>query len=326
MKTIIVLTAAVMLVLLGCSERAERSGSEPERSAEEVRLEHSRHIDSTTLWAYTRAAEVGLSRLTAEAWLLVDDATGRVISQKNAHRRMLPASLTKMMTCLLALEHGHLDDTIAITPDVYIARNSRVKSGDSYRAADLLTEMMLQSDNDAAYALANHVAGDTTAFCQMMNSKATYLGMDSTHFVNPNGMPGGRPSADDPLQGENFTTARDLLVLARYAMSDTAFASIVRTPFADIPLVDGRHLPSPNTNELLRSYEGCIGVKTGFTRKAGFCLVSAARRGDTTLFLVLLKSKTLEARFTESAALLDYGFRIMEHYKKAIFSKDYFAN
>ena len=307
---------SVILAVVGCSGGGAHPVVEDLRSAEDIRLEHSRLIDSTTLWAQNNPADVGLSRLTAEAWLLVDDATGRVISQRNAHRRMLPASLTKMMTCLLTLEHGRLGDTVVITPDVYVARNSNSKPGDSYRASDLLTEMMLLSDNDAAYALAKHVAGDTTAFCRMMNDKAAYLGMDSTRYVNPNGMPGGRPSADDPLQGENYTTARDLLVLARYAMADTTFARIVATPFADIPLVDGRHLPSPNTNELLRSYDGCIGVKTGYTRKAGFCLVSAARRGDTTLYLVLLKSKNLEARFTESAALLDYGFQVIKRYKE----------
>ncbi len=270
-------------------------------SAEELRLQHCWRIDSTTIAVDSLMEREALGALTAEAWMLVDDSTGLLLSAKNADRRMFPASLTKMMTCLLALESGRLADSIVITDDVYVAKNSRVRAGDGYLAGHLLCEMMLQSDNDAAYALAKHLAGGTLAFCEMMNRKAAYLGMDSTHFANPNGMP----------NDSNYTTARDLLVLARYCMGDSSFAKIVGTPFMDIPLTDGRHLPCPNTNAMLETYPGCIGVKTGFTRQAGACLASAAKRDGHTLFLVLLNSKTLNTRFSESEALLDYGFRVM---------------
>ena len=285
----------MILMVTGCGMGIV--GSEVELSAEELRLQDSQRIDSTVVLDSV-AGKALCEQLSAEAWILVDDSTGQLLSAKNAHRRMAPASLTKMMTCLLALEQGNMNDTIVITKDVFIEKDSRVRLGDSYLLGNILREMMLQSDNDAANAIAKHLGGDIPSFCRMMNDKAVYIGMDSTHFANPNGMP----------NDSTYSTARDLLVLARYCMRDSAFAQIVSTPFLDIPLLDGRHLPCDNTNLLLRNYEGCIGVKTGYTRRAGACLASAARREGRTLFLVLLNSKTQSSRFAESSVLLDYGF------------------
>ena len=171
---------------------------------------------------------------------------------------------------------------------------------------NLIYEMMMLSDNDAAYAIAKHIGGDTLTFCNMMNEKAAYLGMINTHFANPNGMP----------NFQNYSTAKDMMTLVRYCMADSAFAQIVGTASKDISLIDKRHLPCKNTNVLLEKYDGCIGIKTGYTKLAGYCLASAARRGDTTLFLILLNSKSLASRFTESALLLDYGFNVMTAYRE----------
>jgi D-alanyl-D-alanine carboxypeptidase len=281
------------------------------RSEEEIRLDESCHIDTTALRAVLNPDTIEgweqLSQLTAEAWMLIDDSTGVVISQKNAYQRMFPASLTKMMTCLLTLENGEKGDTIEITEDVYIEHDCRVRLGDQYLLGDLLHEMMMQSDNDAANALAKHLGGDIPSFCDMMNKKAEFLRMDSTHFANPNGMP----------NDSTYSTAHDLLVLARYCMRDTAFAKIVGSPLIDVPLIDGRHIACQNTNLLLGKYDGCIGVKTGYTRQAGSCLASAATRNGITLHLVLLKSRSRSSRFSESATLLDYGFRVAEAMRKA---------
>ena len=272
------------------------------RSEEEIRLERACHIDSTTLLLDSVWYRDSLGKLSAEAWILVEDSTGFLLSAKNDNKRMFMASLTKMMTCLLALENGNMGDTVVITQDVFLTKDSRVRPGDSYLLANLIREMMLQSDNNAATALAKHIAGSTESFCEMMNAKAAYLGMDSTHFANANGMP----------NDSNYSSARDLVVLSRYCMADSVFASIAGTPFMDIPLADGRHLPCENTNLLLQQYEGCIGVKTGYTRQAGSCLASAAERNGTRLFLILLNSRSRSSRFTESAALLDYGFRVLQ--------------
>ena len=245
-----------------------------------------------------------LAGLSAKAWLLVDDSTGFIISQKDADRKLFIASITKMMTCLLALENGNPDDTVCIAAEDCVTHDSSVKAGDTFLLGDLIREMMMVSDNDAAYTVARHIGGDTLTFCDMMNAKARYLGMDSTHFANPNGMP----------NNDNYSSAGDLVRLARYCLWDSVFSEIVSTAEADLPLLDGRHLPCLNTNLLLTTYEGCIGIKTGYTRQAAGCLASAATRRGTTLCLVLLGSPGRSARFRESAILLDYGFRAMEAY------------
>ena len=285
-----------LLLLLSCYA----CGSGERLTPEEQRLRKIALIDST-LQDYVRLDSVEgfdqLEGLSAEAWMLIDDSTGFIISQKNADEKLFIASITKMMTCLLALENGNLDDTVCITKDVFIVRDSWVKIGDSYRLGDLVYEMMMMSDNNAAYAIAQHIAGDTLTFYNMMNEKAQYLGMDSTHFASPNGMP----------NDDNYSSASDLVRLSRYCMCDSLFADIVGTAEKDIPLLDGRHLPCMNTNLLLTSYDGCIGIKTGYTRQASGCLASAATRDNTTLFLVLLGSRGRSLRFKESVILLDYG-------------------
>lgn len=297
---LLVLLAAVVSCRWG-----DQAGSRVALTPEQIRLEHINTIDSTTLstiFTPDSTATEQLEALSADAWMLIDDATGMVISQKYANEPRFMASLTKMMTCLLALENSNLEDTVRITEDVFICRDSRVRLGEGYLLGDLLYEMMLQSDNDAAYALAKHVGGDTIRFCEMMNEKAAYLGMENTHFANPNGMPAP----------DNYSTAGDLIRLARYAMRDSLFAAIVGTTEKKVPMIDGRHMDCYNTNVLLSSYDGCIGIKTGFTRQAGYCLASAATREGRTLYCVLLNSRSMRTRFTESAILLDYGFRVMK--------------
>ena len=300
----------ILLLSLCCLTACNtgRSGGASPLTPEQERLSHINMIDSVTLPSLLHLDSIeGIDKLesiSAEAWMLIDDNTGFVISQKYANEPAFMASLTKMMTCLLALENGNLSDTVMITEDVFIARDSRVRLDDGYLMSHLIDEMMLVSDNDAAYALAKHIGGDTLTFCEMMNEKAAYLGMTNTHFANPNGMP----------NFENYSSACDLVRLSRYCMRDSSFAQIVGTKEKDIPLTDGRHMPCRNTNVLLTTYDGCIGIKTGFTRQAGNCLASAATRNGVTLYLVLLNSRSMSSRFTESAILLDYGFNVMEAY------------
>lgn len=292
--------------LTSCGGKNDQETIDPEQA----RLEQAIHIDTVSLAMAvnpdTIEGHAMLDALTADAWMLIDDSTGMVISAKNAHERRYMASITKMMTALLVLEQGQLTDTIEITDDIYIDKNAHVKVGDTYLTGDLTYEMMMQSDNNAAYALAKHVAGDTLTFYDMMNRKARYLHMDNTNFANPNGMP----------NDNNYSCAADLIKLARYCMRDSIFAAIAGTTKKNIQLTDGRQMECRNFNELIHTYEGCTGIKTGSTLKAGFCLAASATRDNTTLTLVLLKSRTSDARFAESAALLDYGFRVMKAYKQ----------
>lgn len=298
---------ALLLSMTACHNdgKAVTAALTPEQEL----LAEINNIDSVTFQTIINPDSVEgfdkLSTLSAEAWMLIDDSTGMVISQKYANEPQYMASLTKMMTCLLALENGNMADTVEITKDVFISRNSRVRLGERYLLGNLIYEMMLQSDNDAAYAIAKHLAGDTLKFCGIMNEKAAYIGMSNTHFANPNGMP----------NINNYSTACDLIRLARYSMRDSAFATVVGTAYKDVPLVDGRHMACYNTNVLLNKYQGCIGIKTGFTRQAGNCLASAATRDGITLYLILLNSRSRSSRFNESAILLDYGFKAMKAFR-----------
>ncbi len=305
-KTVIYGLLLIVATIVSCTSGDSFGGRM--LSPEQERLARINMIDSTSLSEVVNLDSIDgfeqLSSLTADVWMLIDDSTGCIISEKNADEQRPMASITKMMTCLLALENGQMNDTIEITQDVYIAKDSRVKLGDKYTMRHLIDEMMLLSDNDAAYALAKHIGGDTLKFCDMMNEKAAYLGMTHTHFANPNGMP----------NLNNYSTASDLVRLSRYCMRDSLFAAIVGNVEKDVPLLDGRHMPCRNTNALLKTYEGCLGIKTGFTRLAGNCLASAATRNGTTLYLVLLNSRSMSSRFTESAILLDYGFNVMKTY------------
>ena len=305
-KTVLYGLLLIVATIVSCTSGDSLGGRM--LSPEQERLARINIIDSTSLGEVVNLDSIEgfeqLSSLTADVWMLIDDSTGCIISEKNADEQRPMASITKMMTCLLALENGQMNDTIEITQDVYIAKDSRVKLGDKYTMRHLIDEMMLLSDNDAAYALAKHIGGDTLKFCDMMNEKAAYLGMTHTHFANPNGMP----------NLNNYSTASDLVRLSRYCMRDSLFAAIVGTVEKDVPLLDGRHMPCRNTNALLKTYEGCLGIKTGFTRLAGNCLASTATRNGTTLYLVLLNSRSMSSRFTESAILLDYGFNVMKTY------------
>ncbi len=283
--------------------------SDAERSAEDILIDHCYQLDTTSIRAVLPPDSISMAKLqteiTADSWILIEEEQGLLIASKNARKKQYPASLTKMMTGKLVLDKGCLNDTVTITEDVFLVRDGMLKLGYTLLEHDLLQEMMLQSDNDAAYALATQLAVDTLAFCKMMNERASLLHMDSTHFANPNGMP----------NDSTYSSARDLLTLARYCMKDSTFAAIAGTLSMKIPLLDGRHLNILSTNNMLREYDGCIGIKTGYTRQAGGCLAVAAKRKDVTLFLVLLKSRSRSSRFTEAKILLDYGFRVMEDYR-----------
>lgn len=241
----------------------------------------------------------GFDDLSAQSWLLVEGRTGRVLSEKSADSVMYPASMTKVMTCLLAVESGHLRDTVTIGADAARIISTTVRAGDKFILRDLLDEMMLESDNGAARAVADHLSRDGN-FIDKMNARARKLGMTHTRYANPHGL----------FDSQNYTTARDMITLIRFAMKDTTFAAIVGNYQKDVPLVypAGKVMHCKSTNKLLSRYEGAQGVKTGYIRAAGGCLASAAKRNGVQLYLVVMKCSPVRARFDESAFLLDYGF------------------
>ena len=175
--------------------------------------------------------------------------------------------------------------------------------------ADILQQMMMISDNGAATAVGEAVGGDEATFAAMMNEKAQAIGAVNTHFVNMNGMP----------DANHYSTARDMAKIAAYAMHNDAFRQIVGTKAKNIYYIapQGHKTYCRNTNELLESYPGCTGIKTGWTSAARGCLSAAAKRGDKELIAVVMHSDDDETRFSEAAALLDYGFEQEEEAAKA---------
>ena len=235
-----------------------------------------------------QAGAVGTSASSA---VLLEQQSGRVLYEQNADEERLIASITKIMTAVVALEHGSLQQEYTVTAqDMAEGSSMYLKPGDTLRLEELLYGLMLVSGNDAALAVAHCVAGETEDFVALMNAAARDLGMTHSHFVNPNGL-----DADG-----HYASARDMAVLAAHALNNPEFRRIVST--ASITIGD-RYLV--NHNKLLRLCEGCIGVKTGFTKAAGRTLVSAAQRDGMTLVCVTLNDGD---DWNDHIALLDYGF------------------
>ena len=243
--------------------------------------------------------------VTAESAIVVDLQTGGIIYGKNADVRQYPASTTKVMTAVLALEEGDNNRTVVVSPYAAWVECTGLWAGHAMREFDMIELMLLESDNGAATALGEAVGGSESAFVAMMNDKARELGMNGTHFENCNGMP----------DANHYSTARDIAKVSAYAMKNEMFRRIVASERIIMPdwQTPGAVYEAENTNKLLESYPGCIGVKTGFTNAAGGCLVSAARRNGRELLCVVLKSSDMDTRFSDSAALLDYGFLCAEN-------------
>lgn len=225
-----------------------------------------------------------------------------LIYDKNAHKRHPMASTTKIMTALVVLENCNLDETVVIPKEATGIEGSSIylKPEECHTVENLLYALLLASANDAAAALAIHAAGNVEAFADMMNECAAELALQDTHFTNPHGLA-------DP---EHYTTAADLARITAAAMQNQAFSAIVSTKSKVISTLDGSDTRTLiNHNKLLRQYEDCVGVKTGFTKKSGRCLVSAAERDN-----MLLIAVTLDAPddWRDHTSLLDYGFSLYE--------------
>lgn len=230
--------------------------------------------------------------VSATAAVLMDADMGQVLYEKNGDRQMLIASTTKIMTALVVLEHAAPDDVITVTPD-HMAEGSSMylRAGETVRVEELLYGLLLCSGNDAALAL-TECAGGLTPFVALMNEKAAALGMAHTSFANPNGL-----DADG-----HYSTARDMAVLAAAAVENPTFRRICSSRSVTI----GQRTME-NHNRLLRQVEGCVGLKTGYTRAAGRTLVSCTEREGCRLVAVTLQDGN---DWADHAALYDYGFRL----------------
>ncbi len=230
--------------------------------------------------------------LLAEAALLGDESTGEVLWEKNAHQRRAVASTTKIMTALIALERASLEEEVVVSAAAAYTGGNRVglAPGERLSVRDLLYGLLLNSGNDAATALAEHVAGSVEAFVGLMNAKAQTLGMADTHFVNPHGL---------DAEG-HYSSAYDLWLLAREAMKIPVFREMVA-----MPTQTSGPRTYVNLNLLLTAYPGADGVKTGTSEWAGECLVASATQRGHRLIAVVLHSPD---RYGDTTALLDWGF------------------
>jgi len=240
-------------------------------------------------------ADVGVSARSA---ILIEASTGRVLFEQNAYEKRPMASTTKVMTAILALESCDLDETIVVSDNASGVGGSSIwlEVGERMALSDMLFGLMLSSGNDAAIAIAEHVAGSVDAFVQMMNDKAAEIGAYDTRFANPNGLP-----------AENhYTTAFDLALICAYAMCNDYFCEVVKTQYKTIPW-EGHEWDRvvKNKNKLLWNYDGGNGIKTGYTDAAGRCLCAGAKRDGMQLIAVVLSAPDMWADCTR---LLDYGF------------------
>ena len=234
----------------------------------------------------------------AKASILIEAQTGRVLYEQNAHEVLPMASTTKVMTALLALEKGNLSDPVTASENAFGVPGTSIylSLGETLSLEEMLYGLMLASGNDAAVAIAEHIGGTVEEFCRMMTERAGEIGCENTLFSTPHGLP----------SANHYTTAHDLALITREAMKNPIFREIVSTQRASIPWQDHDYdRVLTNKNKLLSSYPGAMGVKTGYTKAAGRCLVFAAKRDGMALIGVVLNCPDW---FNEAAALLDKGF------------------
>lgn len=229
---------------------------------------------------------------------LIDAEDNGVLYGKDEDKIMHPASTTKIMTAILALESGKLDEPLVITPEAVNTEPSSLglRLGDKITLREALTGMMIVSGNDAAVAVAQTVAGSVPAFAKMMNDKAKKLGAVNTHFVNPHGL----------TNQYHYSTAHDMAIIASYAMKKPEFREIVSKKAYNMKYIDGHTEYVTTTNRFLKSgFYGANGIKTGFTNAAGDCLVASATRGQKTLIAVFYND---DYRWEDAQSWLEYGF------------------
>ena len=241
--------------------------------------------------------------VTSKSAILMDEETGRILYAKNIDDKMLIASTTKIMTAVLAIESGKLDDKVIVKDDILNAYGSNIyiSIGEEVSLEDLVYGLMLRSGNDAAIAISSYVCNSTDDFVKLMNDKAKELGMTNTSFCNPHGL-------DEKC--ENISTARDMATLTKYANSIDTYKKIVGTK-RYVAKTNLKTYDWYNKNKLLSTYEHTTGGKTGFTEKARRTLVSSATKDDMDLIVVTLNDPN---DFTTHEQLYEYGFNNYEEY------------
>ena len=238
----------------------------------------------------------------AKSAVLIDGDSGRILYEKSAHNKVSVASTTKIMTCIIAIENGNLADMV--TPSDYAIAMTKVKmhldSKDKYKLEDLLYAMMLESYNDVAVAVAEHIAGSVEKFAELMNIKAKDIGMKDTNFVTPNG-----------LDAKNqYSTAYDMALLGMYATNNELFVKITNTRNYSFASENGRRVSVSNKDAFLDKMSDAIGIKTGFTGNAGYCFVGALKNENKKLISCVLACgwpPNKGYKWNDTLSLMKYG-------------------
>jgi len=252
-------------------------------------------------------AQATALQVAGKSALLMDIATGTVIYENNAHEKLAPASVTKVMTLLLimeAIDSGRIrwEDTVTASESAAAKGGSQIylKVGEAMSVADMVKSIAVSSANDCACAMAEHIAGSEAAFVEQMNARAAELGMEDTHFVNCTGLDDGEEAK------AHLTSAYDIALMSRELMRNHPDIQKFTTIWMDT-VRDGT-FGLANTNKLVRFYPGATGLKTGFTSTAGYCLSATAERDGLGLIAVVMGAATSQERFNSCKQLLDYGF------------------
>ena len=253
------------------------------------------------LGALPLRAATTLPEVHGEAFIVVDVRTGRVLGHRNSREPRAVASTQKLLTALIIAESGNLWETVTIRPEDTTAAPTKLylKAGQTYSRFELLQALLLKSPNDVAGALARDNAGSLGEFAAKMNRRARQMGATSSRFLNPSGL---------PAEGQ-FSTARDIAIIARNAYSNPVIRRIVATPRAEFHYADGRVRQLVNTNRILHQVPWCTGMKTGFTNAAGHCLVSSGQSNGRNIIAVVLGSNKSHV-FEDSRRLLEWGLRL----------------
>lgn len=234
--------------------------------------------------------------------ILMDVTTGTILYQKNIHQQMEPASTTKILTAIVAIENGDLNSKTTVSKNAARIEGSSIwlSQGEVQTLEDLLYGVLLSSGNDASVAVAEHIAGNQEQFVAMLNEKAIAIGAKESKFANPHGLP----------ESSHLTTVNDMALITRYALHNPVFAKMVSTKQHVIPWPGNDWDRSmTNHNKLLWRFEGADGVKTGYTRSAGHCLVASATKDSHQLLAVVFKSQDM---YADCTALLEWGFANFE--------------
>ena len=274
-------------------------------------ISYADNSTDNSISTYTIPSQNNLS-LYSDAGILIDSKTGKVLYGKNENVKMYPASTTKILTAIIAIENCNLSDKVTASREAVISippgySNAEIQPNDTISVQDLLNVFLIHSANEAGYILAEHISGSIENFANLMNEKAKEIGCTNTHFTNPSG-----------IHNENhYSTAYDMSLIAQYCMKNETFRKIVSTPYITFSPSEDKQLKFYNTNDLIINtskyyYKYAIGIKTGYTSQAKNCLISTSSKDGLELITVILGAAHSEevssTRYVDTINLFDYGF------------------